>query len=57
MKDMVKLAVVERLRVGFRLRDDLLDRLCLGLSDDALFLEEIIDARTHMFLAHRSNSF
>src|SRR6267143_5908391 len=44
-------------------RDDLLDRLCLGLLKDAFFLEEIVNTRTHMilallsFLAHCFNSF
>src|SRR5260370_24803 len=44
-------------------RDNLLDRLCLCLFKDALFLQEIINARTHVFLsipalfAHRFNSF
>src|SRR6266478_2879800 len=46
--------------------DDFLDRLCLRLFKDALFLQEIINARTHAFLAilallallaHRFNSF
>src|SRR5664280_240648 len=38
-------------------RDDLFDRLRLRLFEDALLLEEVIKAGTHMFLAHRSNSF
>jgi hypothetical protein len=29
----------------------------LRLFEDALLLEEIVDARPHMLLAHRSNSF
>src|ERR1017187_5766168 len=38
-------------------RDDLLDRLRLRLFEDAFLFEEIVNARTHMPLAHRSNSF
>src|ERR1035441_11132842 len=38
-------------------RDDLFHRLRLRLFEDALLLEEVIDAGTHMLLAHRSNSF
>src|SRR5664280_1106910 len=38
-------------------RDDLFDRLRLRLFEDALLLEEVIKAGTHMFPAHRSNSF
>src|ERR1035437_6251032 len=38
-------------------RDDLFDRLRLRLFEDALLFEEVIKAGTHMFLAHRSNSF
>src|ERR1019366_8956553 len=38
-------------------RDDLLDRLRLRLFKDPLFFEEIINTRTHMFLAHCSSSF
>src|ERR1035437_9435966 len=37
-------------------RDDFLNRLCLRLFKDAFLLEEIVDARTHMFLAHGSIS-
>ncbi len=37
--------------------DDLLDRLRLRFLEDALLLQESIDARSHMRLAHRSNSF
>src|ERR1035437_9969682 len=38
-------------------RDDLLDRLRLRLFKDTLFFEEIVNTRTHMFLAHCSSSF
>ena len=38
-------------------RDDLLDRLRLRFLEDAFLLKEGIDARSHMRLAHRSNSF
>ena len=37
--------------------DDLLDRLRLRFLEDAFLLQESIDARSHMRLAHRSNSF
>ena len=39
------------------LRDDILDRLRLRFLEDAFLLQEGIDARSHMRLAHRSNSF
>src|ERR1035438_1543882 len=38
-------------------RDDLFHRLRLRLFEDALLLEEVVNAGTHMLLAHRSNSF
>jgi hypothetical protein len=38
-------------------RDDLFDRLGLRLFEDSFLFEEIVNARTHMLLAHRSNSF
>lgn len=35
--------------------DYLLDRLCLRLIKDSFVLEEIVDTRTQMLFAHRSN--
>src|ERR1700730_10730806 len=37
-------------------RNDLLDCLRLRLVEYAFALEKIVDARTHVFLAHRSSS-
>jgi hypothetical protein len=38
-------------------RNHLFHSLRLCLFKDTFFLEEIVNARTHMLLAHRSNSF
>ncbi|HEY7617401.1 MAG TPA: hypothetical protein VH744_11405 [Terriglobales bacterium] len=44
-------------RFGELPSNDFFNRLSLRLLENAFLFQEIVDARSHMFLAHRSSSF